>query len=93
LTFTYYKQQDNMDCGPTSLRMVAKYYGRSIPIQKLRSLCFISKGGVNLLAISEAAEKLGMRTTGVKLSLPQLKQAELPCILHCAKTILWCSTK
>lgn len=80
--FTYYKQQDQMDCGPTSLRMVAKYYGRNIPMQKLRSLCFINKGGVNLLAISEAAEKLGMRTTGVKLNLQQLKQAELPCILH-----------
>jgi len=71
-----------MDCGPTSLRMVAKYYGRNISIQKLRTLCFINKGGVNLLAISEAAEKLGMRTTGAKLNLPQLKQAELPCILH-----------
>ncbi len=34
------------------------------------------------MAISEAAEKLGMRTTGAKLTLPQLKQAELPCILH-----------
>lgn len=80
--FPHYKQQDYMDCGPTSLRMVAKYYGRNIPIQKLRSLCFINKGGVNLLAISEAAEKLGMRTTGVKLNLQQLKQVELPCILH-----------
>ena len=34
------------------------------------------------MAISEAAEKLGMRTTGVKLTLSQLKQAELPCIIH-----------
>jgi ATP-binding cassette, subfamily B, bacterial len=71
-----------MDCGPTCLRMVSKHYGRNHSIQKLRTLCFINKGGVNLLAISEAAEKLGMRTTGVKLTLPQLKQAELPCILH-----------
>ncbi|GAB2978927.1 peptidase domain-containing ABC transporter [Mucilaginibacter puniceus] len=62
--------------------MVTKYYGRNVSIQKLRLLCHINKGGVNLLAISEAAEKLGMRTTGVKLILSQLKQAELPCILH-----------
>nr|WP_294792434.1 peptidase domain-containing ABC transporter [uncultured Mucilaginibacter sp.] len=82
MSFTHYKQQDQMDCGPTCLRMVAKYYSRNISIQRLRSLCFINKGGVNLLAISEAAEKLGMRTTGAKLTLPQLKQAELPCILH-----------
>lgn len=71
-----------MDCGPTCLRMVAKHYGRHIPIQKLRLLCYVNKDGVNLLAISEAAEKIGMRTTGVKLTLLQLKQVELPCILH-----------
>ncbi|MGZ3756232.1 MAG: cysteine peptidase family C39 domain-containing protein [Mucilaginibacter sp.] len=82
MKFPYYKQQDQMDCGPTCLRMVCSYYGRKIAIQKLRALCFINRGGVNLLAISEAAEKLGFRTTGVKLSLEQLNQAELPCILH-----------
>jgi len=71
-----------MDCGPTCLRMVMRFYGRNVSIQKLRSLCFINRGGVNLLALSEAAEKLGMRTTGVKLNVDQLKQAELPCILH-----------
>jgi len=71
-----------MDCGPTCLRMVLKYHGLNIAIQKLRSMCFINRGGVNLLAISEAAEKLGMRTTGVKLNVAQLKEAELPCILH-----------
>ena len=82
MKFTYYKQQDQMDCGPTCLRMVCSYYGRKIPIQKLRELCYINKGGVNLLAISEAAEKIGFRTTGVKLSISQLDEAELPCILH-----------
>jgi ATP-binding cassette subfamily B protein len=62
--------------------MITKYYGRNISIQKIRGLCYINRGGVNLLAISEAAEKLGLRTTGVKLSLDKLNQAELPCILH-----------
>src|ERR1700744_783108 len=75
-----------MDCGPTCLRMVLRYYGRSVAIQKLRNLCFINRGGVNMLALSEAAEKLGMRTTGVKLSVEQLKEAELPCILHWHKS-------
>ncbi|SJN49373.1 ABC transporter ATP-binding protein [Sphingobacterium faecium PCAi_F2.5] len=34
------------------------------------------------MGISEAAEKLGFRTYGVRLSLEQLKEVELPCILH-----------
>lgn len=71
-----------MDCGPTCLRMVCRYYGRKIPIQKLRALCFVNRSGVNLLAISEAAEKIGLRSTGVRLSLNQLNEIELPCILH-----------
>jgi len=71
-----------MDCGPTCLRMVGRHYGRSFNIQQLRELCKINKEGVNLLGISEAAEKIGFRSSGVKVALGQLKDAELPCILH-----------
>lgn len=80
--FTYYKQADRMDCGPSCLRMVAKYYGRSFSLQRLRELSGINKEGVSLLGISEAAEKLGFRTQGVKLTFDQLKQVNLPCIVH-----------
>ncbi|HXH98691.1 MAG TPA: peptidase domain-containing ABC transporter [Sphingobacteriaceae bacterium] len=82
MKLSYYKQRDQMDCGPTCLRMAGKYYGRNLNIQQLRELCQINKEGVNLLGISEAAEKVGFRSSGVKVSLGQLKEAELPCILH-----------
>ena len=71
-----------MDCGPTCLRMVARHYGRNFKLQTLRQFCEISKEGVNLLGISEASEKIGFRSLGVKLAAEQLKEAELPCILH-----------
>jgi len=71
-----------MDCGPTCLHMVAKHYGRNFKIQTLRQLSEISKEGVSLLGISDAAEKIGFRSLGVKLNADQLKEAELPCILH-----------
>lgn len=80
--FTYYKQLDKMDCGPTCLRMIAKYHGRNYSLQKLRELCEISREGVSLLGISEAAEKVGFRTIAAKLALDQLKEAELPAILY-----------
>lgn len=80
--FPYYKQQDQMDCGPTCLRMLTKFYGKPYPIQELRNLCQISRSGVTLLDISEAAEKIGFRTLGVKLTLKQLSDVQLPCILH-----------
>lgn len=83
MSFPFYKQYDAMDCGPTCLRMVAKYYGKDINILKLRTLSSISKSGVSLLGISEAAEKIGFRTIGTKLSFEQLDtEAPLPCILH-----------
>lgn len=81
--FPYYKQYDSMDCGPTCLRMVAKHYKRSIPLQLLREKTQIGKEGVNLLGISEAAEAIGFRTKAIKIDTAiLLKDAKLPAILY-----------
>ncbi|EHQ27575.1 peptidase domain-containing ABC transporter [Mucilaginibacter paludis] len=80
--FPFYKQHDQMDCGPTCLRMLAKYYGRNYSIQRLREYSNINKIGVSLLGVSEAAEKIGFRTLGAKVNIEQLNTAVLPCILH-----------
>lgn len=66
--------------------MIAKYHGRNFSIQRLRQLSQANRKGVSLLGISEAAEKIGFRSLGVKLSLDQLKEIELPCILHWRQT-------
>lgn len=81
--FPHYHQQESADCGPASLRMIAKYYGHSYSLEMLRSHSFISREGVSMLGISDAAEYLGMHTLGVKISFEQLaNEAVLPCILH-----------
>ena len=79
---TFYKQLNAMDCGPTCLRMVAKYYSKHYNADTLRQKAGFSKAGVSLLGISETAEKLGFRTRGVKLTIKQLEEVTLPCILH-----------
>ena len=71
-----------MDCGPTCLRMVAKHYGKNVNIQYLREKCQINKEGVSLKGISKAADSLGFRSLGVKVTFEQLKEAPLPCIVH-----------
>ncbi len=72
-----------MDCGPTCLAMICKYYGKRISIQTLRDKTEIGKDGVNLLGINNAAENIGFRTQGVQLTYTQLvNEATLPCILH-----------
>ncbi|HYQ55743.1 MAG TPA: cysteine peptidase family C39 domain-containing protein, partial [Draconibacterium sp.] len=81
--FPSYKQLDKMDCGPTCLRMVAKYYGKSYSLQYLRSRSYITREGVSMLGISEAAENIGFRTKGYRLTWEELRdEVPLPCIVH-----------
>ncbi len=80
--FPHYKQADAKDCGPTCLKIVGKHYGKTINIQQLRDLSETTREGSNLLFVSDAAEKIGFRTLGVKLNLDRLNEAPLPCILH-----------
>ena len=82
-SFPFYQQLDAMDCGPSCLRMIAKFYGKTYTLPTLRERCFITREGVSLLGISDAAESIGMRTLGVRTSFENLiNDAQLPCILH-----------
>ena len=81
--FPHFKQLEIMDCGPTCLKMVAAYYGKSISIKTLRDYSSFARDGVSLLGIAQAAEKLGFQATGCKLTYDQLvNEAQLPCIVH-----------
>ncbi|MEN8116491.1 MAG: peptidase domain-containing ABC transporter [Bacteroidota bacterium] len=81
--FPFYQQFDAMDCGPSCLRMVAKYYGKHYTTESLREKSYITREGVSLLGISDAAEAIGMRSIGVKITFEQLKkEAPLPCVVH-----------
>ena len=78
-----YQQLDMMDCGAACLQSISKYYGKYFSQQRLRHLCHITKSGVSMLGVSDAAEAIGMRTLGAKLTWEQLKNnAHLPCIIH-----------
>jgi ATP-binding cassette subfamily B protein len=82
LIFPHFLQPDTMDCGPTCLRIISKHYGRSISLQKLRSLSDTTRNGSSLQGVADAAEKIGFRTLGVKIDFEALsEQAPLPCIV------------
>ena len=80
--FINYIQADSKDCGPTCLKIIAKHYGKTINIQYLRDYSETTRSGSNLMLLSDAAEKIGFRTLGVKLSLEKIEEVSLPCILH-----------
>ncbi len=72
-----------MDCGPTCIRMVAKHYGRVVNMEMLRNAAQLSKDGVSLLGIAEAAETIGLNAKGVILTYKELTtEAKLPAIMH-----------
>jgi len=81
--FPHTLQLDAMDCGPACLKMIAKYYGKDYSIQYLRERSYITRMGVSMLGISEAADDIGFCTNGVEITFEQLiRDVPLPCILH-----------
>ena len=81
--FPFYKQLDQMDCGPTCLRIIAKFYGRIYNIEYLREKSHITQQGSSYGGIAEAAEVIGMHSLGVNLTYGSLaKEAPLPCIAY-----------
>ena len=83
MSFPFYKQLDAMDCGPTCVRMIAKHYGKSFSLEFLRSKCHIGIQGVSMLGISDAAEAIGFRSSGVRITFEKLaRDVQLPCIVH-----------
>lgn len=81
--FPFYQQHDEMDCGATCLRMIARYHGRYFSLESLRELTYIGKQGVTMLGISDAAEHIGLQTLAVQTTYDQLKSViPLPCIAH-----------
>ncbi|MGE0091057.1 MAG: peptidase domain-containing ABC transporter [Bacteroidales bacterium] len=80
--FRYFAQIDATDCGPAALRMVAMHHGKHFSLENLRERSEKGKLGVNLLGISKAAESIGLRSLGARLSFEELCKANLPAIVH-----------
>lgn len=81
--FPHIKQRDQMDCGPTCLKMITKYYGKNFSLPYLRENCYIGKQGVSLLGIATAAEKVGLRTLAVQIDIDTIiEEKPVPFIAH-----------
>lgn len=81
--FTLVRQRDAKDCGPSCLAMIVKHYGGSFNINSIRTDCALNREGVSLLGISKAAEELGFKSVGGRLSFSSLaSEVLLPCIVH-----------
>lgn len=86
--FTFIRQLDAMDCGPSCLAMIINHYGKNVSLPYLRDKCEITRNGVSLKGITKVAEELNFRVLGVKLryytkgDTVGLIDMLLPCIAH-----------
>lgn len=65
-------QMDSQDCGPASLKIIAKHFGRYYSLQYLRDRCGITNQGISLLDLSAGAENIGLRTLAIKCTIEEV---------------------
>ncbi|MDF2519351.1 MAG: peptidase transporter, partial [Sphingobacterium sp.] len=80
--FPLYRQLDKMDCGPASLKMIARYYGKYYSLPYLRDLCGNTREGVSLAGIAHGAEAIGLRSLATECTTQDLiDKVPLPIII------------
>ncbi len=72
-----------MDCGPTCLRMITKFYGKNLSGEYIREIANLSRGGTSLGGLADASENLGLSSLALNIDFQTLKNdLPLPCIAH-----------
>ncbi len=77
-----YQQLEASDCGITCIRIVARYYGKKIPLKSIREICDISRIGISLKDVLDCTKKLGFESAAVKVNEDEIKRMPLPAILY-----------
>lgn len=78
-------QHSEEDCGAACITTVAKHYGRSFTISRVREAVATGSRGTSLLGLYRGAEALGFNVRQVKASVQvfdRLSQVPLPAIVH-----------
>lgn len=81
--FPFFRQHDQYDCGPTCIRIIAKYYGKSFTSEHLRHVCNITMEGTSARGIVEGAESIGFQALPALINYDTLRdELPLPCICY-----------
>ena len=74
-------QMEAVECGAAALAMILAYYGKWIPLERLRQECGVTRDGSNADNLVRAAERIGCRAEGRAGHPLGLKKKEYPLIL------------
>jgi len=79
------QQHSEEDCGAACLASIAKHYGQTFTISRIREAVGTGQFGTTLLGLKRGAEILGFKANPVKTSpeiLDRINEAPLPAIIH-----------
>jgi ABC-type bacteriocin/lantibiotic exporter with double-glycine peptidase domain len=79
------QQHSEEDCGAASIATIAKYYGRTFTIGRVREAVGTGARGTSLLGLKRGAEALGFNVRQVKANdqlVDRLNEIPLPAIIH-----------
>lgn len=82
MKFQLIRQQDAMQCGIACLAMICRHYGKGYSVESLSKYCYATTEGVSLLGISDGAQAVGLQTTCARVTIEDMSELQLPCILY-----------
>ena len=78
-------QHSQEDCGAACLASIAKHYGRTVTLNRIREAVGTGQLGTTMLGLKRGSEALGFNARGGRASkvlLDELDQVPLPAIIH-----------
>ncbi len=80
--YPWIEQQSSSDCGAACLVMIARYWGKRIPLYQVREQANVGRSGASLKSLARAAEEIGFHARPVRASLSRLVDQSHPWIAH-----------
>ena len=75
-------QMEALECGAACLTMILAYYGRWVPLERVRADCGVSRDGSKAANVLRAGRSYGLSAKGMTYSTKALREkGKFPCIL------------